>query len=65
MNKVIEIKFDYVNWWGYKIYRTKLGTPIVNNGYGFYSLTDNSDIDSDPDKMIKNDCIEIVEEFSN
>ena len=32
---------------------------------GYFTLSDSTDIDSDPDRMIKKDCIKVVKEFSN
>lgn len=64
MNKVLEIKFDCVNWWGYKIYRTKRGTPIVDNGDGYYTLADSSDVDSEPCSKVTVP-LKHVNEFSN
>lgn len=62
---MIELKFCGQNWWGYEIYRTVKGTPIVYlKGEGYYTLTDPNDIDSDPDKRLKSDSIKIVKEFT-
>ncbi len=61
----LEIKFDTINYWGYKIYRTKKGTPIVNNGEGYYTLSDPNDIDSGPCRRLKSDTLKHVNEFSN
>lgn len=62
----VEIKFDCVNFWGNDVYRTKHYTPIVHlKGEGYYTLTDNRDIDSDPYHKIKDDCIKIVNEFND
>jgi hypothetical protein len=53
-----------MNWWGNAIYETKSGTPIVKLDDGYYTLSDSSDIDSDPCSKIKSDKIIIVEKFS-
>jgi hypothetical protein len=63
---ILEIKFERYNWWGNAIYRTKRNTPIVKlEPEGYFILSDPEDIDSDPDRMLKIDCIKIVKEFSN
>ena len=63
---ILEIKFERYNFWGNGIYRTKRNTPIVKlETNGYFTLSDSKDIDSDPDKMLKQDCIKIVKEFSN
>lgn len=62
----LEIKFEQYNFWGNAIYRTKRNTPIVKlEPDGYFTLSDSTDIDSDPDRMIKKDCIKVVKEFSN
>ena len=52
------------NWWGNQIYKTKDGIPIVKLDYGYYTLSDSSDIDSDPCSKLKSDKITIVEKFN-
>lgn len=47
-NNPIEVVQIGVNFWGYKIYATKNGLKLVDNGDGLHSLSDNNDIDSDP-----------------
>lgn len=64
MASQIEVRFDTVNWWGDEIYRTKNGIPILFDGLDFFTLTDNSDIDSDPDRLLKKDVVKVVEKFS-
>lgn len=61
---ILEIKLECYNWWNYPIYRTKNNSFIVNNGDGYYSLSNPTDIDSEPYYRLKDDCIKIVEEFS-
>ena len=61
----IEIKFHGVNWWGNKIYTTKIGTLlcyIENDGY--YCLSNPHDMDSEPYYKIKSDKLIIVENFN-
>lgn len=60
----MELKFYNTNWWGNPIYKTKIGTPIVKLDEGYYTLSDSSDIDSDPCSKLKSDKIVIVEHFS-
>lgn len=38
MANIVEIKLERYNWWGNAIYRTKLGTPIVQLEEGFILL---------------------------
>lgn len=64
MANIVEIKLERYNWWGNAIYRTKLGTPIVQLEEGFYSLSDPDDIDSEPCSRLKADRLKIVQEFS-
>lgn len=64
-NNPIEIVQIGVNFWGYKIYATKNGFKLVDNGDGLYSLSDNNDIDSDPCARAKTNRFKIVDEFSN
>lgn len=59
----ISVVFDCINFWGNEIYRTKKGIPIVKLEEGYYSLSDISDIDSDPDRKFKDNCINIVDKF--
>lgn len=59
----MKFKLDRVNWWGNKIYRNENNTPIVKLEEGFYSLSDPSDIDSEPCSKLKTELIEIVDEF--
>ncbi len=62
----LEIKFEQYNWWGNAIYRTKKGTPIVKlEPDGYFTLSKPNDIDSDPCRMLKRDCIKVVKRFSN
>lgn len=64
MSSQIEVKYDCVNWWGDEIYRTKGGKPILYDSLDFFTLTDDNDIDSDPDRLLKRDVIKVVEKFS-
>ena len=59
----MKFKLDRVNWWGNEIYRNENNTPIVKLEEGFYSLSDPSDIDSEPCSKLKTELIEIVDEF--
>lgn len=62
---MIEVKFECINWWGNEVYCTKKGTPIVYiEDEGYYSLSDNTDFDSDANRKLKSECIKIVEEFT-
>lgn len=60
----MELKLYCTNWWGNQIYKTKDGIPIVKLDDGYYTLSDYSNIDSDPCYKLKNDKITIVEKFS-
>ena len=60
----MELKLYCTNWWGNQIYKTKNGTPIVKLDDGYYTLSDTSDIDSDPCSKLKSDKITIVEKFN-
>lgn len=60
----MELKLYCTNWWGNHIYKTKNGTPIVKLDDGYYTISDPSDIDSDPCSKLKNDKIIIVETFN-
>lgn len=60
----MEIKLYCTNWWGNQIYKTKDGIPIVKLDDGYYTLSDSSDIDSDPCSKLKSDKITIVEKFN-
>lgn len=61
----VEVKFECVNWWGNEVYRTKKGTPILHlKQDGWYTITDHSDLDSDPNRKLKTECIKVVEEFN-
>lgn len=63
---ILEIKFERYNWWGDAVYRTKKGTPIVKLvSEGYFTLSDPNDIDSEPNKKLKTNCIKIVKRFSN
>ena len=63
---ILEIKFERYNWWGNAIYRTKRNTPIVKlEPDGYFTLSEPNDIDSEPDRMLKTDCLKLVDEFSN
>ena len=59
----MKFKLDRVNWWGNEIYKNQNNTPIVKLEEGFYSLSDPSDIDSEPCSKLKTELIEIVDEF--
>lgn len=57
--------FCCVNFWSNNIYKNKDGIPIVYlEGEGYYTLSDNSDYDSDPNSKINSNKITIVENFS-
>lgn len=60
----MELKLCCTNWWGNQIYKTKNGIPIVKLDDGYYTLSDNSNIASDPCSKLKSDKITIVEKFS-
>lgn len=60
----MELKLCCTNWWGNAVYKTKNGTPIVKLDDGYYTLSDPSDIDSDPCSKLKSDKIVIVETFN-
>lgn len=60
----MEVKFYCTNWWGNHIYKTKDCTPIVELDDGYYTLSDYSNIDSDPCSKLNSDKITIVEKFS-
>lgn len=60
----MELKLYCTNWWGNQIYKTKDGIPIVKLDDGYYTLSDYSNIDSDPYSKLKSDKITIVEKFS-
>ncbi len=60
----MELKFYCTNWWGNAIYKTKDGIPIVKLDDGYYTLSDYSNIDSDPCSKLKSDKITIVEKFN-
>lgn len=62
---ILEIKFKIYNYWNNKVYKTKNNIPIIKLEDGYYILSDSNDIDSDPYCRLKDDCIKIVEEFSN
>lgn len=62
---ILEIKFETYSYWNYKVYRTKNNIPIIKLEEGYYILSNPNDIDSDPYRRLKDDCIKIVEEFSN
>lgn len=64
-NNPIEVVQIGVNFWGYKIYATKNGLKLVDNGDGLHSLSDNNDIDSDPCARVKADRFKIVDKFSD
>lgn len=62
---MVEVKFECINWWGNEVYRTKKGTPILYlQDYGWFTIADPSDIDGEPDRKLKSDCIKIVKKFS-
>ena len=60
----MELKLCCTNWWGNQIYKTKYDIPIVKLDDGYYTLSDTSDIDSDPFSKLESDKIIIVEKFS-
>ena len=60
----MELKFHCTNWWGNQIYKNKDGTPIVKLDDGYYTLSDYSNIDSDPCSKLESDKIVIVENFN-
>ena len=60
----MELKLCCTNWCGNQIYKTKDGIPIVKLDDGYYTLSDYSNIDSDPCSKLKSDKITIVEKFS-
>lgn len=64
-DKLIEIVKLGVNWWGYKVYATKDGLKLVDNGDGLYTLSVNDDIDSDPYIRVKANKFKIVDKFNN
>lgn len=59
----MKFKFKQINWWGNEIYVNDKNLPIVKLEEGFYTLADFSDIDSDPCSKLKDELIEIVDEF--
>lgn len=61
LNTIINIKYITTNFWGDKVYQTENGTNIVKLDEGFYTLTDNEDIDSDPFRRLKSDVIKIID----
>lgn len=62
---MIEVKFECINWWGNGVYRTKKGTPILHlEQDGWYIIADHSDIDGEPYKKLKDECVKVVEKFS-
>lgn len=60
----MELKFYCTNWLGFNIYKTKNGTLIIKLSDGYYTLSDSSDVDSDPYSKLKSDKIVIVEHFN-
>lgn len=64
-NNPIEVVQVGINWWGYKVYVTKSGLKLVDNGDGLHSLINNDDIDSDPYVRAKPDRFKIVDKFSD
>lgn len=64
-NNPIEVVQIGVNFWGYKVYVTKSGLKLVDNGDGLHTLSDNDDIDSDPYARVKADRFKIVDKFSD
>lgn len=60
----MKFKLYRINWWGNEIYKNENNTPIVKLEEGFYSLSDPSDIDSEPCSKLKSELIEIVENFN-
>ncbi len=62
---MIEIVFYGINWWGYPIYKTSLGTPIVKLDEGYYSLSDHNDIDSEPCSKLNDSKLKIVDKFTS
>lgn len=53
-----------VNFWGHYLYVTKKGTVLVKLSEGFHTLCDNEDVDSDPNRCIKDGIVKIVPKFS-
>lgn len=64
-NNPIEVVQIGVNFWGYKVYVTKSGLKLVDNGDGLHTLSDNDDIDSNPYARVKADRFKIVDKFSD
>lgn len=62
---MLEIVFYSINWFGYPIYKTVTGIPIVKLDEGFYSLSDHNDIDSDPCNKLNDSKLKIVNKFTN
>lgn len=61
----VEVEFKCVNWYGDKVYHTKKGILIVYlEDEGYYTLSDNTDPDSDPNRKLKTEYIKIVEKFN-
>lgn len=60
----MELKLCCTNWWGNQIYKTKYGIPIVKLNDGYYTLSDSSDINSDPYSKLESYKITIVEKFN-
>lgn len=60
----MEFKFYAINWWGNEIYVNKNNVPIIKLEEGFYSLSDPTDIDSEPYRKLKTEKIKIVNEFT-
>lgn len=60
----MEVKFYCTNWWGNQIYKTKDDIPIVKLDDGYYTLSDYSNLDSDPCSKLESDKIIIVENFN-
>lgn len=62
---MIEIVFKGINWWGNKVYSTKTGINIIYiKDDGYYLLSDNNDIDSEPCGKLKSSQFKIVDKFN-
>lgn len=53
----MEVTFECINFWGDEIYKTKTGRYLVKLDDGYYTLSDNTDIDSDPDRKLKDGIV--------
>lgn len=57
---MIELTYKGTNWWGYSVYETSKGNKVVYDGNNFFTLSDPSDIDSDPNRIIDKKYIKII-----